>query len=152
MRGYGSGQRTLPNVVEYASPRTASCTNGCCVCSKILDDGVAVQRLLALGGVNHNRLRIAVQRALRRRPGMVYVFDRHLGELRYITPDVAAVGVELLSLRGGIEDPDIRCRVGAAAGHPLPIELVLRDVSVAQMLHEPASAMPPSEVQILDQE
>jgi hypothetical protein len=34
----------------------------------------------------------------------------------------------------------------------LPVELILRDVTVAQALHEPVRAVPPTDMQILDQE
>jgi hypothetical protein len=34
----------------------------------------------------------------------------------------------------------------------LPVELILRDVTVAQALHKPVRAVPPTDMQILDQE
>ena len=73
-------------------------------------------------------------------------------QLGHVAADVGAVGVELLRLGDRVEDPEVGRGVGAAAGHPLPVQLVLGDVAVAQVGHEPVRAVPPADVQVLDQE
>ena len=66
--------------------------------------------------------------------------------------DVGPVGVELLALRHRVEHPEVGRGVAAGAGHPLPVELVLRHVAVHQPLHEVRGAALPAHVQVLDQE
>ena len=62
------------------------------------------------------------------------------------------LAVELLRLSDRVEDPEVGRGVGAAAGHPLPVQLILGDVAVAQVGHEPGRPVPPADVQVLDQE
>src|SRR6185437_15166395 len=80
------------------------------------------------------------------------MLDRHISQLGYVASDIAAIRVEPLRLTSGIEDPKVGRGIGPAAGDPLPIELVLGNVAVAQAFHEPPSAVPPPDVQVLDQE
>src|SRR5512133_1788366 len=146
-RWWTAGDISAPPVTLWRRKR-----KGCCGYSAALDKGISIQGLFALNGVINNRFRIALRHSLGRGPRLVQMLDRQIRELRYIALDVVTVGVELLGLARWVEDPKVRRRVGAATGNPLPIELVLRNVAVAQMSHEPLSAMPPPNVQVLDQE
>ena len=67
-------------------------------------------------------------------------------------PHVVPVGVELLRLQLGVEDPEVRRRIGARAGDPLPVERVVRGIRVDQRVPEPLLAAPPVDEQVLDEE
>ena len=67
-------------------------------------------------------------------------------------PHVAAFGVELAALAGGVEDPEVRRRVRPTAGRPLPAVLVGGEVAVDQPVQEVPRTVLPLQVQVLDQE
>jgi hypothetical protein len=73
-------------------------------------------------------------------------------QLGHPAPDILAGRVELQSLADRVEDPEVRRGVRAAAGDPLPVQRVRREVAVAQRPHEPAGAEPPVHMKVLDQE
>ena len=115
--------------------------------SRSLDPLEPPQRLRALLGVVHDRSRVALD-SLR----LVDLLGRHVRQLRHPARDVGPVRVELLALRGRVEDPEVRRRVGAGARDPLPVVLVGGQVAVGQPLHEVPGAVPPPHVQVLDEE
>ena len=88
---------TAADISDRPATRSASRRRGCSGCLAACDHGVPVQRLLALGRVVHDRLRIAVRNAVRASPRLVQVLDRHIGQFGDVAPDVAAVRVELLA-------------------------------------------------------
>ena len=57
------------------------------------------------------------------------------GELGHVAAHVLAVGIEAFSLHGGVEHA-VRVRVGAGAGDPLPVEVVVGDVAVEEQVEE----------------
>src|SRR5687767_6250250 len=60
---------------------------------------------------------------------------RHLRQLGDPLANVLAVGIELLALRRGVEDAEVRLRITSAACCPLPAEIVARPVAVDEPLH-----------------
>ena len=74
------------------------------------------------------------------------------GELGNPPTNVGAVGVELSTLGGWVEDPEVGGGVGAGAGDPLPVAGVLRDVGVDQVMAEETFASAPVDEEVLDQE
>src|SRR5829696_1692806 len=66
--------------------------------------------------------------------------------------DVVAVGVELLRLGDGVEDPVEEGGIGAGPGDPLPAAVVGGEVPVHQVLEEEAGTLAPVDQQVLGQE
>src|SRR6185312_4333254 len=97
MRAYVVGQRTLRMSYE---PKGCSAAPAAL---PALDDGVAVQGLLALDRVIHDRLAVPLGNPVRRSPRLMKMVDRQLRQFRDIAPDVGAVGVKFLCLAGGVE-------------------------------------------------
>ena len=141
-----AGQR-LRNVVCFTSGRAAQRSGS----PRTLR--VPVERLVPLVGVVHDRLRGSPRAA---RPGRARARAGAPARRRPARARSGGCsrpsGSNFSRLAGGVEDPEVRRRVGAAAGDPLPVQLVLGDVAVAQVRHEPRRAVPPAEVQVLDQE
>ncbi len=65
---------------------------------------------------------------------------------------VLAVRVVAVLLERGVEHPEVRGGIGSGAGSPLPPVVVRREISVDQVLHEPAGPPLPREMEVLDQE
>ena len=73
------------------------------------------------------------------------------GELGHVAAHVVAVGVEARALHGRVEDA-VRVGVGAGPGDPLPVEVVVGDVAVEQVIEEVARTGAPVDVQVLGEE
>src|ERR1035437_5623575 len=86
------------------------------------------------------------------RPGLVDRLLVHWAQLGHVPADIVPVGVEPLALKRGVEDPEVRRSVGAAAGRPLPSVLVGGQVPVGQPSHEVPGTVTPLDVQVLDKE
>ena len=86
------------------------------------------------------------------RPTGVDPARRHVRELGHPAADVRAVGVEPLALRDRVEDAKARLRVDAAAGRPLPAEVVRGPVAVGEVLHVVRLAAPVVDEQVLGEE
>src|SRR3546814_2003326 len=71
-----------------------------------------------------------------------------LGQFRQPPADVGGVDIEFLGLQRRIEDAEIGCGIGAAAGGPLPAEGVVGQIGVEQRVPEPACAFLPRNQQI----
>src|SRR6478672_13300308 len=100
---------------------------------------VASQRLLALRVVVDDRGRVAVRRGIHA-PRLVDLLGAQRRQLRYPSADVGPLGVEILRLQDGVEDPEVRRRVAPGARRPLPPVLVVRDVAVDEVVHEVTGA------------
>ncbi len=69
-----------------------------------------------------------------------------------ITRAIKPGGIEFFSLGDRIENTEIRCGIGAAAGHPLPTGRIVGGIGIDQAIPEPLLATPPIDQQMLDQE
>src|SRR3546814_15399856 len=87
---------------------------------------------------------------LRKLPRRVHRRAIDAGELRDVTAHVGPVRIEALGLAQRVE-PAVRSRVGSGARHPLPVELVVGDVTVDQVMHEVPRALTPVDVVCLTQ-
>src|SRR5664279_3914700 len=110
------------------------------------------QRIPAFAVVVDDRGGIARGWSAVQGPGLVDGPRVDVAKLRHIPADVVPVRVEPSVLEGRVEDPEVRRRVGAAAGRPLPAVLVRGKVAVDQPPHEVPGTMAPLDVQVLDQE
>ena len=68
------------------------------------------------------------------------------------TADVFSVGIELLCLYRGIEDPEVRSGIRSAARDPLPAERIVRQIRIHQGVPKPSCAFLPTDQQMLHQE
>src|SRR5262245_1383230 len=94
--------------------------------------------------------RAALER--RERPRRVDVLCGDAHQLGDPLPDVVAVGIEALALPDRREDAIRRLRVGAGAGDPLPVAVVLRELPVEEERHEVAFAVTPVEEEVTREE
>src|ERR1700722_8822943 len=94
---------------------------------------IASQRFRALLVVVHDRLWVAGGPTAGTSPWLVNFGRWQVAQFGHESADVGAVRVEFLALRDGIEDPEVRCRVGAGSGGPLPAVLIAGEITVDQL-------------------
>lgn len=97
--------------------------------------------------------RIIQSGALRVGPTMrlIQIIIRHRLECRQPATDKSVVGIETLSLRGGVENAEIGRGIGAGGGRPLPAAVIGRPIAIDKLRHEIALAPAPIDKQIFDQ-
>lgn len=74
------------------------------------------------------------------------------GQFRHPLTNELAIGIELLRLADRVENAEVRRRIGAGGGAPLPAAVVRRQVAIDQVAHEEALALAPVDQQVLGQE
>ncbi len=73
-------------------------------------------------------------------------------ELFHPPLDIDGLGIVPLLLQPGVEDAEVRRRVAARRGHPLPVAVVDAGVVVLELRGEVPLPFPPVDAQVLDQE
>src|SRR5258708_7537318 len=68
-----------------------------------------------------------------------------------ISPYVVTIRIETMGLPNRVESP-VRLRVVARTGHPLPVAVIVRYVSVEQPVEEPVPAVPPVQAKMFGEE
>jgi hypothetical protein len=84
-------------------------------------------------------------------PGVVDIFFCYLFQLRQIAAYIFALRIILPALTNRIENAEIRCRIGTAAGGPLPAQTVVGEIGVDQGIPEPARAFLPGNAAVFAQ-
>ena len=79
-------------------------------------------------------------------------FVGQIGQFRQIPANELSIRVKLLALAGGVEDSEIRLRIAAAAGRPLPATVVGRQVEIVEFFCKVAFTPAPVQPQVLGQE
>ena len=85
-------------------------------------------------------------------PHFPWRVDKFVGDIRqfgHVAADELSIRVEALGLRYRIENAEIRLRVAAGRGCPLPAAIVGREVKIVELVGKIALAEPPVDAQIL---
>ena len=77
---------------------------------------------------------------------------RQVGQFRQPLANKAAIRVAFLGLADRVEYAEVGRGIGAGRGAPLPASVVGSQITVNQVLHEPALAFAPVDQQVLGQE
>src|SRR5262245_9047595 len=109
----------------------------------MLDDGRGI-------GAAQGDVRLG-ERPRRRFPRRVNCGRGQKLQFRHPCTHIIAARIELLALKHGIKDAEIRCSVGARTRNPLPVRRIVGEIGINQGVEEPISAGLPGQQQMLDE-